>query len=309
MLMDSGVSGVVAGRMARFWKLLSIALLPLAGAAACGDSATQPEAVPGSPFYEDRVLNIAHRGANRRAPEETLEAYHEAKKVGVDVLEGDIHRTRDGAIVVMHDSTVDRTTSGTGAIRDMTLAEIKALDAGYNYTRDDGATYPFRGQGLQVPTLIELLETFPDDFMIIEIKGSDPSVSADYAAVLAENDAFERVITASFDEDVLKAFRAAAPGALTSLAQNEVIAFFGLTPEGEAAYTPPGEFLHVPPTFSGIEVMTPEFVARADRFDLPIHVFGTRNSAEVMQAMIDVGARGLMVDDVDLAKEVIEANQ
>ncbi len=294
-------------RLGRF-VVVGLALIA-GGVAGCGDGSSPASEPASNPFFEDRVLNIAHRGANRLAPEETLEAYHAARKVGVDVLEMDIRRTRDGVLVVMHDGSVDRTTSGSGRIDEMTLAEIKALDAGYNFTTDQGATYPFRGEGLTVPTLIEIFETFPDDYMIIEIKGDDPTVSADYAAVLREYDRFQSVITASFDEPVIDAFRAAAPGALTSMAQNEVIAFFGLNAEGEASYTPPGEFLHVPPGFQGIEVMTPEFVAKANRFGLPIHVFGTGNDADVMQALIDVGARGLMVDDVELAREVIEANE
>lgn len=294
--------------MNRFARVLA-SLLPLVLAAGCGDSSTPATGAGGSPFDEDRVLNIAHRGANRVAPEETIEAYHAAKKDGADVLEMDLQRTRDGVLVLMHDATVDRTTNGTGRVDEMTLAEVKALDAGYDFTRDGGETYPFRGQGLTVPTLVEIFDTFPDDYMVIEIKGDDPSVSVDYARILREYGRYESVITASFDQPVLEAFRAAAPGALTSLAQDEVIAFFGLTAEGEASYTPPGEFLHVPPTFSGIDVVTPEFVARADRFDLPIHVFGTRNDPEIMQDLIDAGVRGLMVDDVALAREVIQANE
>lgn len=294
--------------MNRFARVLAF-LLPLVLAAGCGDSSTPATGSGGSPFYEDRVLNIAHRGANRVAPEETIEAYHAAKKDGADVLEMDLQRTSDGVLVLMHDATVDRTTNGSGRVDEMTLAEVKALDAGYDFTRDGGETYPFRGQGLTVPTLVEIFDTFPDDFMIIEIKGDDPSVSADYAEILREYGRFESVITASFDQAVLEAFRAVAPGALTSLAQDEVVVFFGLTAEGEASYTPPGEFLHVPPTFSGIDVVTPEFVARAERFGLPIHVFGTRNDPEIMQELIDLGARGLMVDDVALAREVIQANE
>ena len=139
---------------------------------------------------------------------------------------------------------------------------------------------PRAGQGLRVPTLQEMFETFPDDFMVIEIKGTDPSVSVDYARMIREYGREQSVITASFSEDVLVAFREQAPDALTSMAQDEVIFFFALTPEAEADYTPPGQFLHVPPTFSGIEVMNEDFAARAARFDLPIHVFGTGNDPE-----------------------------
>ncbi len=296
--------------MSLLMRFVVVGLVLIAGGVGgCGDGSSPASEAARNPFFEDRVLNIAHRGANRLAPEETLEAYHAAREVGVDVLEMDIRRTRDGVLVLMHDGSVDRTTNGTGRVDEMTLSEIRALDAGYNFTVDGGAEYPFRGDGVTVPTLIEIFETFPDDYMIIEIKGSDPTVSADYAALLREYDRFQSVITAAFDESVLAAFRDVAPGALTSLAQNEVIAFFGLNAEGEASYTPPGEFLHVPPDFQGIEVMTPDFVAKANRFGLPIHVFGTGNDEDVMQALIDVGARGLMVDDVELARDVIGANK
>lgn len=277
-----------------------LALLAALATACGGSSATNP-------FFEDRVLNIAHRGANLVAPEETVEAYIAAKQAGADILEMDIQRTRDGVLVLMHDSTVDRTTNGTGAVADLTLEEVRSLDAGYRFTTDGGATFPWRGRGLQVPTLEEIFRTFPDDFMVIEIKGNDPDVSADYAAVIRQWGREQSVVTASFSEDVIVAFRAQAPGALTSMAQNEVVTFFALTPEAEDDYTPPGEFLHVPPTFSGLEVMNEAFVARADRFGLPIHVFGTGNSAETMEAMIDLGARGLMVDDVALARQVIDS--
>ncbi len=292
--------------MARSYYALIVVAASLAG---CGDSAT-PAVGPGpNPFLEDRILNIAHRGGNRAAPEATLEAFTTALELGADVLEMDVQRTRDGVIVVLHDDTVDRTTDGTGRVSDLTLAEVKSLDAGYSYTRDDGATHPFRGQGLEIPTLAEVLEAFPREYMVIEIKGTDPSVAADYAAVLREYDAFDRTITASFDERVLDAYRAAAPGAPTSLAQDEVVVFFVLSREAEADYTPPGEYLHVPPRFSGIDVVTPDFVARAQRFGMPLHVFGTGNRAETMQALIDLGVRGLMVDDIALAAEVIAANE
>lgn len=288
---------------------LAVLVLPVAlGLISCGDSATGPAATV-NPFFEDRVLNIAHRGANFLAPEETLEAYHAAKESGADILEMDLQRTADGEIVVLHDSTVDRTTDGTGRVRDMTLAQIKSLDAGYRFTRDGGETHPFRGQGLAIPTLREIFETFPEDFMIIEIKGSDPTVGDDYARLLREYDMVDQVITASFSEVVIDAFRATLPEAWTSLAQDEVIVFFALSPEAEAEYEPPGEFLHVPPRFQGIEVLTPDFVARADRFGLPIHVFGPGNDADSMQSLIDIGVRGLMVDDVALASEVIARNE
>jgi glycerophosphoryl diester phosphodiesterase len=119
-------------------------------------------------------LNIAHRGGGELAPEDTLVAYKNAVSVGADAIEGDCHRTKDGIMVVSHDATVDRCTDGTGAIEDLTFAEIRALDAGYKYTADGGATYPFRGKGIKIPTVEEVFQMLTTDLssvpMILEIK-------------------------------------------------------------------------------------------------------------------------------------------
>ena len=73
----------------------------------------------------------------------------------------DIHQTADGELVVIHDDTVDRTTDGSGPVRDYSLADLRRLDAGYRWTDDDGATFPYRGKGIRVPTLEEVLRSFP----------------------------------------------------------------------------------------------------------------------------------------------------
>src|SRR5438067_360181 len=79
---------------------------------------------------DSRIVVIAHRGANKFAPENTLAAFRKAIELGCDYFELDVRRTKDGQLVLMHDGSVDRTTNGTGSVVDMTLAEIRALDAG-----------------------------------------------------------------------------------------------------------------------------------------------------------------------------------
>src|SRR5262245_22594385 len=111
---------------------------------------------PDSAYYSNsrpNVLVIAHQGGDGVWPGDTLYAYEKAVALGADVLEMDAHLTKDGEIVLMHDEKVDRTTDGTGLIEDLTLAELKKLDAAYQWSDDDGKTFPFRGQGIQVPTL------------------------------------------------------------------------------------------------------------------------------------------------------------
>src|SRR5918994_2292539 len=97
-------------------------------------------------------VNLAHRGASALAPENTIEAFRLAVEAGAGGLSLHVHMTRDGHLVVIHDATVDRTTSGTGAVSEMTLDELRRLDAGHNFSPDGGPTRPYRGRGTKGPT-------------------------------------------------------------------------------------------------------------------------------------------------------------
>src|ERR687894_87195 len=102
-------------------------------------------------------VNLAHRGASALAPENTIEAFRLAVEAGAGGLELDVHMTRDGHIVVIHDASLDRTTSGTGAVSEMTIGELRGPDAGHNFSPDGAPTRPYRGKGSRVPTLEEVL--------------------------------------------------------------------------------------------------------------------------------------------------------
>src|SRR5919202_1914689 len=97
-------------------------------------------------------VNLAHRGASAVVPENTLEAFRQAVEMGAGGLELDVHLTRDGHVVVIHDPTLDRTTGGTGPIAEMALDDLRGIDAGHNFSPDGGGTFPYRGFGLRVPT-------------------------------------------------------------------------------------------------------------------------------------------------------------
>src|SRR5512141_1114203 len=111
---------------------------------------------PASAYYTNPrpdVLVIAHQGGDGIFPGDTMYAFEHAVALGADVLEMDAHITKDGEIVLMHDERVDRTTDGTGLIEDLTLDQLLKLDAAYDFSPDNGQTFPFRGQGILVPTL------------------------------------------------------------------------------------------------------------------------------------------------------------
>ncbi len=127
----------------------------LLAAALCAGCSSDDSAEPSQPspqdlFEQQRTLNIAHRGGKKNAPEETLPAFQLALDEGADALEFDLHATSDGRLVVLHDDTVDRTTDGTGAVKEMTFEQLRKLDAAYRFS-PDGQTFPERGKGITIP--------------------------------------------------------------------------------------------------------------------------------------------------------------
>ena len=216
---------------------------------------------------ENKPLVFAHQGAENLWPSNTLFAFQHAAELGADVLDMDMHMTKDGALVLMHDQTVDRTTDATGAIRDLTLEEIQRLDAGYRFSPDEGKTYPYRGQGLTVPTLEELFKTFPDKRFGIEIKQTEPVATAQrFCALIRQYSMQDKVLVSSFRQQNMDAFRAECPEVATSATENEVRLFYVLSRLGSSdLLTPVYNSFQVPEESGGIHLLTPRFVAAAHR--------------------------------------------
>ncbi len=147
------------------------------------------------------TLVVAHRGASAQAPENTMEAFRLGVEAGADAIELDVHLTADGQLAVIHDDTLDRTTDRSGSIAQLTMAEIHEADAGARFARPEDSGFPFRGRGLTVPTLPEVLEWLPDTVgLVIEIKAraaADAVVEA-VAAHPVRSDG--RLSVISFDE-------------------------------------------------------------------------------------------------------------
>jgi len=116
------------------------------------------------------TLVVAHRGAAAVAPENTMEAFRLAVEMGADAVELDVHLTADGKLAVIHDETMDRTTDLTGPIASMTMKQVRAADAGFRFEAPDGS-FPFRGKGLTVPTMAEVLTWLPEGIgLVVEVK-------------------------------------------------------------------------------------------------------------------------------------------
>ncbi|MCA1584247.1 MAG: glycerophosphodiester phosphodiesterase [Acidobacteria bacterium] len=163
---------------------------------------------------------FAHRGGARLRPENTLVAFEHAVALGADGLECDVHLSRDGVPVVIHDATLERTTDARGPVAAMAAAELARVDAGYYF--DAGGGYAFRGRGIGVPTLDEMLRRFDTARVIVEMKGSTPTLARAVVDTVRNADAAERVCVGSFHEGALDVVRALAPELATSASASEV---------------------------------------------------------------------------------------
>ena len=260
------------------------------------------------PYYSNALndpLIIAHQGGDGIWPGDTMFAFQNAADLGVDVLEMDVHITRDGVLVLMHDEAVDRTTDGTGDIESMTLAELKHLDAGYDWSPDEGKTFPFRGQDISIPTMEEVFQAFPDMRMTIEIKKTNVSMSKPFCELIRKYDMQNKVLIASFHDERLKEFRTECPEVATSSAKNETTVFVLLTkPFLGSFYSPKFHSLQVPEESGGITVMTPAFVKAAHERNLAVEPW-TINDEATMQKLIDWGVDGIITDRPDLMMKVL----
>jgi glycerophosphoryl diester phosphodiesterase len=268
------------------------------------------------PFFShvnnEKVLVLAHQGGDGEWPSNTMLAFQNAADLGVDVLEMDVHMSSDGEIVVIHDDTVDRTTDGSGEVSAMTLAELQALDAGYDWPTVEGhpdlgtENHPYRGQGVTIPSLEELFIAFPDYPMSIEIKQDTPSMAEPLCALIREYEREDWVIIPSFSEKAMREFRAACPEVATMGVESEVRLYFILnTAMISGTWQPSTQAFAVPEYFGDLHVLTPSFVANSKEHNVRVYPW-TINTEEEMRRMIDLGVDGLITDYPSLAMEIIK---
>ncbi len=265
---------------------------------------------PSHPYYDDVTppLVIAHQGGDGVWPGDTLYAFEKAVETGADVLEMDAHITRDSRIVLMHDETVDDTTDGTGLIEDMTLDELKQLDAAYDWSNDGGQTFPYRGQGIQVPALDEVFQKFPQMRYVIEIKLTKNPIDVPLCGLIREYKMEDRVLIASFHDEAMQRFRATCPEVATSASRGEVTKFVLLgkvflsgliAPKYQSIQPPydPSESMNIP-------IMTRRFIREAHAKNIHVEPW-TVDDPDLMEQYIEWGVDGIITDRPDLMVELL----
>ena len=258
------------------------------------------------------MIAYAHQGGAKEAPSSTLHAMRRSLENGATGIELDVHATNDGALVVCHDPTLERTTNATGEIAGLRLDEVRHLDNAYWFCPGEGAVrdrpagdYVLRGRApddrdLCVATLAEVLEAFPGVVLNLDIKRSAPQVvpyEAALAEVLRAHGRRDDVVVASFFDRAIDEFARYSPGTGVAAGTDVTTEFYrrlhaGLPPqEGIERYAA----LQVPARYGPLVVVDERFVEAAHSSGLAVHVW-TIDDPEEMEHLVGLGVDGIISD-------------
>jgi glycerophosphoryl diester phosphodiesterase len=235
---------------------------------------------------------VGHRGNAAHAPENTLESFRQAVKVGVDALELDVHVTADGHVVVIHDPTLDRTTDASGRVDRLRLSVIRQADAGAKFTKDRGVSRPYVGKGITVPTLDEVMEEFPVMPLLIEIK----TKAASHATrdVIDRHAAKTRCIVASFDEGAMTSF--AGTGIAQGGSRRDTAGLLWRATLRVPIRRVSFNVLCMPPNHRGVPLPVGGYVSILEPLGVPVHCWTIDDPREA-QRLRRLGVRGIISND------------
>jgi glycerophosphoryl diester phosphodiesterase len=297
-------------------RLVSVLWLVAAALAGCRS------VVPLHPFIlsQRRPIIFAHRGGGGTGPEATLPvmlATHARNPAAV--IEFDVHLSRDGQLVVLHDDTVDRTTNGTGKVTDLTLPELEALDAGYCATPDQGdgtddtgtchhadpIRFPFRGKGYVIPTLRAILAALPPEtFMSVEVK--QPGIERAVSDALRATGHLDRMVVGSANDDEATRIRSALPRVAGYLPVGAAKCFvLGAKAGLGYAACPIYAVFASPLAGGGLALDTRGVIGAAHDVGMAV-VYWTINDAPTMERLFRLGADGIYTDYPDRARMVLD---
>jgi len=245
------------------------------------------------------AIVYAHRGGAKLRPENTLLAFDHGLSLGADGLEFDVHLSRDGVVVVHHDTTLDRTTDGRGPLAALTADELARLDAGYHFEGH-------RGRTGGVPRLDEVLRRYPSAHLIIELKVNDPELARRTIDAVRAADAVDRVALGSFGTRVLRAARACEPAIRTGSSREETRLALYRSWVRWPVRRPAYQEFQVPELAGRTRVVSPRFVRYAHDAGLRVKVW-TVDAADDMRRLLGWGADAIISDRPDIAVPVVRS--
>jgi len=247
------------------------------------------------------ILNVSHRGASGHAPEHTLMSYDMGEKMHGDSIEVDLQMTKDGQLIAMHDEKVDRTTDGTGYVKDMELAEVKELDAGgwFNETYPEYANEKY--EGLQVPTLEEVFQKFgKNNSYYIETKSPAiyPGMEKELLRLVNKYKINkDKLLVQSFSPESLKIMHELD----SSIQLVQLLSYRSYATITDEEIAGVKEYaMGIGPNHT---YLNEEYIQKVVNHGLEIHPY-TVNEKERMKQLIDWGVTGMFTNFPDLLHEV-----
>lgn len=242
---------------------------------------------------------FSHRGDNVRYPENTLPAFRSAVERGIPYLELDVWLTRDRELVVHHDRTTTRTCGSKADIPETRFAKIRKLDPGWGFV-DSGGKRPWYGEGILIPTLEEVLNSFPEMYFTVEIKQDSQRLRELLLQLLRERKALDRTLIASHQDKIVRGVREMAPEIPTNFGYKEARELILRVEKGElSGYVPPASALQIPPARQGRKLVTQEVIQAAHSLGVEVHIW-TVNDLEYARSLLDIGVDGIMSDDANM---------
>lgn len=260
-----------------------------------------------------KPLLFAHQGGELLAPSNTMAAFDTAHSIGgSDFFDIDVHMTKDGHLVGIHDATVDRTTNGHGRVDTFTLLELQALDAGYHF-QDLQGQYSYRGKGVRILALEDIFYKYGKDYYLhFEIKDTYPKhkpslIEAKLWALIQRHHMEKRVIVASFQQGIVERFNRLAGGQVVMGAGRAEVTQFVLAHKLHLPgfYRRKSHVLEIPTASSGFNLKDRKLIEGAHRLGMEIY-YWTIDDKDEMRELLEMGADGLFTNRPGILKALRE---
>lgn len=292
---------------------VAFAIAAAAGAAwASSKVISKPQTRPTKEALEyEYPIILAHRGGSALAPEGSPAAFENAANLGVHGFEIDIRLTKDEEIIVFHDEFLNRVTNFSGKVSDYTLVQLKEADLGYNFVNLDGE-HSYRGIGEQIMTLGELLDTYPQMLINMDIK--DPPQTYEGSLMpsklwrlIDEKQSFKRVVVTSFYDEQIDRFNLYAQNTVAlGAGEREVLkAYTSYTSQFRHLYHPNSDVFQLPVKSTIFPLDSVGFIKFLSSLNIPVH-YWTIDDPILMKKLIQNGAKGIITDRPDLAIEALK---
>lgn len=259
-------------------------------------------------FFSNPIRVIAHRGDSKYFPENSLVAFDSAIKLGVDVIETDVHISSDGQIFVWHDENTFQLDQSKQPVSERSWADLKELDLGFLYVDKDGHR-PFSSKGIGLVLFKDVLKKFPKTRFNVDLKDESRALVEGFYSILESENAFDRVTVASFHSSNLKTIRAISPRVVTSYGRSEVRRLVVLSKLNLLRFV--SKYIALPPVIqipevSGSTVVLTKYLIKVlHKRGVKVQVW-TINDEEDMIRLYKMGVDGVMTDDPRLLLGVVE---